>query len=365
MNNEQLIQGIMNAIPDGVAVLSPDLTVIRTNSVLERYFKSKLPLSNRKCYEILQDSNAPCDSCPVLMTLKTHRNEHNEILMKRKDGRHLWMDMYSFPIMDEHQNLIGLVVYSRDITLKKFEMKELIKNSKLNATATLASGIAHDFNNLLYAIKGNVDLAKIKNRPRNKIMKNLTEVEKACNYARDLTNKFILLSSVGAPQLKPIRIDDIILTILPSWIQNSNIIYRTSLPDHPWRVLADREQISRVLYELVKNAEEAMPEGGYINISLTHHRIIKQPLVYPVPKHEAYIRLDIADNGPGIPANFLPIIFDPYFSTKARGKRKGMGLGLAMVNSVIECHGGNINIQSEEGSGSTFTIYLPAVTTSY
>ncbi len=363
-NSEQFIQSVFDAIRDGVTVLSPDLTIIRTNHSQRKRFRAKRPLIGRKCHQVFQNRNTPCKLCPALRCLETKASEQNEMRFEAESDP-IWSEIHAFPLFNKQKEIVNILVYSRNITDKKKQEDEVVKTRKFRAIGALAGGIAHDFNNLIYAIKGNIDLAKKDRRPRKKILKNLSEIEKACNYARELISKFILLSSGGVPRIKELCITGLIKASVQTWVQNSKITYETIFHDHTWRVKADGDQMQRILFELVKNSEEAMPDGGKIVISVANHDAAVYSPSHPSAAVGRFVRLDVWDTGPGIPEQDLPIIFDPYFSTKARGAQKGMGLGLAMVHSVVEKHNGFIDVRNRRENGAMVTIYLPADTTTH
>jgi signal transduction histidine kinase/CheY-like chemotaxis protein len=240
---------------------------------------------------------------------------------------------------------------------KKME-QELIKSQKLESLGVLAGGIAHDFNNLLTAILGNIDIALTDLPAQSEIHDHLKNAETASFRARDLTRQLLTFSRGGAPIKKTVLITDTIKSSASFALSGSNITCEFIISDLLWPVEADDGQISQVIHNLVLNAREAMPGGGVIKIraeNVTSARMANLPL-----EQDRYIRITVEDMGTGIAEENLPMIFDPYFTTKKVGTQKGMGLGLAICYSIVKNHNGFITADSAVGKGTSFHVFLPA-----
>ena len=247
---------------------------------------------------------------------------------------------------------------NRNISKQKLMQEELLKTKKLESLGVLAGGIAHDFNNLMSAVVGNISLARIEMKPGSKGFKNLVEAEKASIQTKELTARLITFSKGGGPIKETVSIGDLVKNSVDSLLKGSDIDAGFSIPDDISPVEVDEEQLKQAIRNIVINAQEAMAGQGTINVFCENTDIgVKDTLTL---KHGKYVKISIEDQGPGIPKEDLIKIFDPYFSTKEMGTQKGMGLGLAISDSIIKQHDGLITVKSEVGSGSTFHIYLPA-----
>ncbi len=271
-----------------------------------------------------------------------------------KDGQEKFINETAAPIFDESDKIIGAVVVYRDITERRHLENELIKMQKLESLGILAGGIAHDFNNILTAIMGNISLAKMNIEETHPVYQRLEEAENAAIRARDLTQQLLTFSKGGAPVKKTTSISEIILESTRFTLSGSNVGFKTFFDRDLWPVEVDEGQISQVIQNLVINAQQAMPDGGYIeiyarNVEIGEHD--KLPL-----RPGKYVELQFKDHGHGIPEKYLSRIFDPYFTTK----QQGSGLGLATTYSIIKKHNGYITVESRVNQGTTFTIYLPA-----
>jgi PAS domain S-box-containing protein len=245
-----------------------------------------------------------------------------------------------------------------DITeLRKME-EELVRAQKLESVGILAGGLAHDFNNLLGIILGNISLAQMDMSPATQIFKALKAAEKAVCDSRALTQQLITFSLGGAPVRRIESIQEILEGAVNLALAGSNLRCEFRSNEDLWRINCDSEQIRQVLMSLLMNAREAMPEGGIIEVAATNLQLPEGEILSL--KGGKYVRISLTDHGTGIPEAHLGRIFDPYFSTKERGTQKGMGLGLTIAYSIVKRHEGHISVISQEGTGTTFHIYLPA-----
>jgi PAS domain S-box-containing protein len=244
-------------------------------------------------------------------------------------------------------------VMFEDITNNRLIEQELQKIHKLESIGTLAGGIAHDFNNLLTVIIGNISLVKSIAKDNNNILEKLTNVEKASYRAQDLTQQLLTFSRGGAPIKEARYINELIQDSTTFTLSGSNVKSELFIPDDLKSVMVDEGQLSQVIQNLVKNADQAMPDGGVITIRASN-TILGKNNKLPLENGE-YLRVIVEDHGSGIPKKNLAKIFDPYFSTKSDGN----GLGLAVAYSIVNNHDGLLTAESEEGLGSKFYLYLP------
>ena len=246
-----------------------------------------------------------------------------------------------------------------DITRHKQAEADRLIVEKLESTGILAGGIAHDFNNQLTAILLNLELARmLPPSAEEKLAGYLQDAEKAVLLAHDLTQQIITFADGGMPVRKPSRLADMIREAARLALNNTGVRCEFFLAEEPGLLPADNGQLGQVIRNLIVNAQEAMPAGGMISVRMEPVGLVSREI--PSLPAGDYIRISIADRGAGIPREVLPKIFDPYFSTKQRGDKKGMGLGLTICHAVVRKHGGAICVNSEVNVGTTFHIFLPA-----
>lgn len=276
----------------------------------------------------------------------------SNIILISKDGTERLIMESGSAIKDRNENITGVILVFRDITEKR-KYEETVQNAqKLESLGILAGGIAHDFNNLLGGIFGNVDLAKLKNKD-SRIEVYLKGALGALGRARGLTQQLLTFSRGGTPFMKPERLSPFIQDTVQFALSGSNVSCSFDIPDDLPPCFFDRNQIGQVLDNLVINAQQSMPAGGIVEVSAAvlsikggEHAVLRQG---------NYVKISIKDSGTGISKEIIHLIFDPFFSTKSRGH----GLGLATCYSIINRHGGAIDVESIPGEGSIFHVYLP------
>ena len=254
---------------------------------------------------------------------------------------------------------LEMALYKAKTTKQNKQMEARLRLlEKMESIGTLAGGIAHDFNNLLYVILGNLGLAENTLQDGNMVTENFKAMEKACIKAKELTARLITFSKGGDPVKKMISINDLLKDMVISVLSGSNITPKISIADDIRQVNIDEGQIKQVVQNIVVNAKEAMDDDGQLTVSCKNVDIAEESNL-PLSQGE-YIKISFEDHGCGISKENLEKIYDPYFSTKDMGTDKGQGLGLTICYSIIQKHGGLIHVESEPGTGSTFSIYLPA-----
>ncbi len=291
---------------------------------------------------------------PVDITSAIHgrKSSYTNCVLKTLSGGQKFISFAGSPLKDKNNQRIGVVFVLRDVTEKRQMEQELFKSQKLESVGVLAGGIAHDFNNILTAIIGNLSLAKLNMDPADEIYNRIEKAEKASARAQELTQQLLTFSKGGAPVKKAASIEEVVKDSVGFVLSGSNVKYRLDFEKDLPPVEIDSGQISQVIQNLVINADQAMPEGGNLNISVRQKEFKKgRKGLNP----GLYLQLDVADEGIGISKEYLDKIFDPFFTTK----QSGSGLGLATSYSIIQKHGGLLSVASEIGKGTVFTIFLP------
>src|SRR3989339_271944 len=277
-----------------------------------------------------------------------------------KDGRVRTLIVTAQPVVDVFGELAGFQGMAEDITERKQAEEENLKyehrlqqTQKLESLGVLAGGIAHDFNNILAMIFGYIELAVLKSKDDN-ITTHLKKSLAAMDRARGLTAQLLTFAKGGAPRQEIGPLFPFVQKTAQFALSGANVSCCFEIPQTLWSSNYDQNQIGQVIDNIVINAQQAMPMGGTIEIA-AKNVVLGDKEHMTLPKGN-YVKLSIKDDGIGISPNVLPKIFDPFFTTKT----KGHGLGLATCFSIINRHGGCIDVESEPGIGSTFHVYLPA-----
>jgi PAS domain S-box-containing protein len=260
-----------------------------------------------------------------------------------------WYLVNSYSPLKDH-----FVSIFTDITEDKKIEAERLRTQKLESIGLLAGGIAHDFNNILAALINNLFLIKSHVKPEGQLYERILEAEKASFRAQALTHQLLTFSTGGAPVKELINIEEITREAASFVLRGSNVNCVHISPGNIWPVMLDAGQGTQVINNIIINANHSMPGGGRITVTYENVVIGKDDSI-PL-KEGYYVKTSFKDEGIGIPQEQVSKIFDPYFTTK----QDGSGLGLSTAYSIIRRHDGYIEVKSEQGSGSVFSIYFQA-----
>jgi len=301
----------------------------------------------------------------ALETARTKGKYQREGWRVRKGGERFWATVVIDPIHDENGNFLGYAKITRDVTERREAQLELDRSrdalnqaQKMEAIGRLTGGVAHDFNNLLTVIRSSAELLRRPDLAPEKRDRFLAAIVDTATRAGELTRQ--LLAFARKQPLRPEIFDvaqrlsgmeHLILTSVGSPIR-----VEFDLPQGLDHVRADPSQFETAVLNLVVNARDAMPRGGTLRIAARNTG--KLPAVR---NHAgalgAYVAVSVTDTGSGIPADLLSRIFEPFFTTK--GVNQGTGLGLSQAYGFAKQSGGEVDVQTELGAGTTFTLYFP------
>jgi two-component system cell cycle sensor histidine kinase/response regulator CckA len=238
--------------------------------------------------------------------------------------------------------------------------EQLRQSQKMEAVGRLAGGVAHDFNNLLTAIFGYAELLLDQFEPGDQRRADLEEIRRSAERAATLTRQLLAFSRKQMLQARVVDLNEIVgnLEKLLERLMGDRIEFVFRPAPNLWKVRADPAQIEQVLVNLCANARDAMPDRGRLEIATFNDELGADTAVNTAGLAPgAYAVLRVSDAGHGIPQDIQQHVFEPFFTTKERGK--GTGLGLSIAYGIVKQSGGGIQVESEEGVGSRFSVYLP------
>ena len=293
-------------------------------------------------------------------TLSGGKTWQGRFVNKRKDGALYTEEATISPVCDENGKIINYVSASRDITDQLHLTAQLQQAQKMESVGRLAGGVAHDFNNMLSVILGNAELALSGMEPTHPLFADLQEIRKAAERSAGLTRQLLAFARKQTVSPKAVDLNAVLsemIAMLRRLIgEGIDLVWKPC--ENLWPVKVDTSQISQILANLAINARDAMEDAGKLTIETENASVDEY---YSFKHAEAspgdYVRLAVSDNGCGMDKNVLSHLFEPFFTTKAVGT--GTGLGLATVYGIVKQNRGFINVYSEPGQGTTFTIYLP------
>ncbi len=246
-----------------------------------------------------------------------------------------------------------------DISDKKNMEEQLLRAQKMEAVGTLAGGIAHDFNNLLMGILGNVSLLLDRMEEDHPFYERLKSMEAYVQKGSDLTRQLLGFARGGKYELRATNLGKFVVRSSELFGRTrKEIRIRHSIAEGLAYVDVDRGQMDQVLLNLFVNAWQAMPGGGELSIAVANTVIGRREAEVLGVAPGKYVRLTVSDTGVGMDKEVQARIFEPFFSTRERGR--GTGLGLASVYGIVKNHSGAVTVKSEKGDGTSFDIYLPA-----
>lgn len=289
-----------------------------------------------------------------------------EFQFRRKDGETRYAETIVSAIRNDDNAPSGFRGIVRDITERKTAEKsrkaleeQLQQSQRLESLGTLAGGIAHDFNNLLMGIQGRTALMLNGLSATHPHYIQLGSIEEYVESAVKLTTRLLGFARGGKYEVRPIELNALVEKSIQMYGRTKKeITIKTNLQSNLWPVEVDTNQIEQVLLNLLVNAGQAMPGGGFITIATSQIVLEECDARFYGLTPGNYVQLTLSDTGEGMDNDTMQKIYDPFFTTKPIGY--GTGLGLAMVYGIIRNHSGAIFVKSELKQGTIFTILLPA-----
>lgn len=290
-----------------------------------------------------------------------------EYRMRMPTGEWRWFYDRGVALCDKDGRPYRMAGSIEDITERKNAQTErerlevqLRQAQKLEAMGTLAGGVAHDFNNILAAILGYGEMAQKQAAEGTALRRHIDAAMSAGMRAKSLVERILAFSRSGMGERVPVHVQSVVAEVLDAVAGSAppGVRFERRLAAGDAAVLGDPTQLHQVVMNLCSNAVQAIADDGSVTVSIDTVSFAEaRPVTTCELPAGSYVRLQVTDNGTGIPARVIDRIFDPFFTTKEVGV--GTGLGLSLVHGIVIDLGGGIDVASREGAGSTFTVYLP------
>ena len=275
---------------------------------------------------------------------------------RRKDGQYRTLSWCATG--DPITKMIFAV--ARDVTEQRALEQQLRQSQKMDAVGQLAGGLAHDFNNLLLAILVNTEMVSAQLGPQHVLAGHLADIARASERASDLVKQLLAFGRRRPSRMEPLELGPILtnLSVIVRRLIPANVEVSLAAGPAGTFVNADPAQVEQVLLNLCLNARDAMLSGGRLTLETEVVNLSKQSADHAlIAAPRRYAVISVGDTGTGMSPAVRDRIFEPFFTTKEPGK--GTGLGLATVYAIVTQHGGAVQVQTEEGKGSRFSVYLP------
>jgi PAS domain S-box-containing protein len=352
----------IDQLAEGVVITDADGVILYINPAYERLTGYHRAEMLGKKPSILKSGEHPPEFYRKMWeTISSGQAWTGRFINRRRTGELLHEEATITPLLDRDGRIVNYVAVKRDVT-SELEVENRLRHSqKMEAIGVLAGGIAHDFNNILQGILGFAELARGETSTDHPAHQMLHEIEVAGKRAAELVSQILTFSRDRDLTRRPLDLNPVIkeaLKLLRGSLPSTIEIHH-ELDPNCGTVMANPVQIHQVLMNLGTNAYHAMhPQGGRLHVSLRRLRLNEERArLMSHLQSGSYALLEVSDTGTGIDPAIIDRIFEPYFTT--REKSDGSGLGLATVHGIVRAHGGDIQVHSIVGKGTTFQVFLP------
>ena len=362
--SESKYRALTESINDGIAIVQEDMHVYANPRYLTLLGYSDDELKKMRFAELLRpgDGASAVHIISLLAGLKTAPKTF-EAKLRHRDGGKIAVEISAAAIT--YSARPAYLISVRDLSERKALENKLVRAQKMEAIGTLAGGVAHDLNNILGGLVGYPELLLLQLSEDSPLRKSILTIQKSGEKAAAVVQDLLTLARRGVVATEVVNLNKIITEYLNSPEHESLQSYHagvhveTHLEKSVLNILGSSTHLSKTVMNMISNAVEAMPEGGKLTVS-TENRYIDRPISAQNDLKEGdYVVLTISDTGTGISPDDLEKIFEPFYTKKKMG-RSGTGLGMAVVWGTVKDHKGLIDVKSNEGKGTTFTLYFPA-----
>jgi len=354
------ISDIIYVVDDAYRISVPNVALIRWLSDRRRQASSHGQtvlgsIVGRTCYDVLFGREAPCQECRMLQAQITHQHLQWTERRRRSDGAREEWEISAYPILGRQGEPSQTIILSRDVTERRMLEVSLSQSEKLAALGQLAAGLAHEINNPLTAIVANVQLLLRYTEENDPSHESLALIKQASDRAVRVVRNLLDFARQEQYEFKPTDINNSLrsaLELVGHQYRIANVTVTEDLAEDLPQAMVSQDHVQGVWLNLLLNARDAVTQRY-------HEGFERHVWVHSSLHDDGYLGVSVRDNGVGIPPEQLNRIFEPFFTTKDPGK--GTGLGLSTSYRVIKQHGGEIQVDSELGVGTTFTVLLPTM----
>lgn len=359
----RLATDALMAAANAVVITDPKGVILQVNRAFTRYTGYTMNEAVGQSTQLLNSGRHPDDFYREMWeTIQRGEVWNGEVVNRRKDGSLYTEDMTITPIFSEEGEIVNYIAIKQDITDRKALEEMFLRAQRLESVGTLASGVAHDLNNVLSPIIMSADLM-IAQTQDERTTELLSMIKEGAKRGADIVRQLLQFARGGGGEFSEVQIRHLLKELIK--------VYRETYPksitidfQHDrdlFPVMGDATQLSQIFSNLMINARDAMPGGGELRVTAENRHVdadfVKR---YPFASTGEFTRVRIQDDGIGMSTSVQSRIFDAFVTTKMQGK--GTGLGLPTSLSIVKNHEGFIVLESEEGVGTTFDVYLPSAT---
>jgi PAS domain S-box-containing protein len=346
---ESYNDNILRSVTSGVITFNEDSIVTTFNEAAGRILRIEWQsIIGKTCDEVFGVGSK-------ISRLLTRAHRYGEIItreqfeLEQRDGRRIWLGVSTSLLKNRAERFIGTTFVFTDLTEVKELQAQVQLRERMTVVGEMSAGIAHEFRNFMGTILGAAKLIARQIKPNDVAQESLSTILHVISDMDYLITQFLNFSKKTELDLKPVALDAWLRRVVDQvWAQSASDTHRAEIhcPANIAAVSMDEVLMRQALSNLVQNAVEAMPKGGRVQVTTI---VVKSHSGRPE------LELRVTDTGLGIPGDRLEKIFLPFYTTKTRGT----GLGLALVHKIVLLHNGRIQVESQEGKGTTFRVHLP------
>ncbi|WP_458415336.1 ATP-binding protein [Schinkia sp. CFF1] len=341
------------SVLDMIILVDMNGSILRFNNSVNKFFDlSNQQLMKKNCRELMSENVTMGEKCPLEESLQSNTTTYTQINF---DNNRI-CDVYTYPVYNDRNEKYGVILYMKDVTEKLHAEVQLIQSGKLAAIGEMAAGVAHELNSPLTAILGNSQLLLREASKTDPAYKLLEDIKSCGDRCKNIIRNLLTFSRQDEYLPKECFINEAVtqvLSLVSYQIERQNIKITIELGHEIPAIEGNLQQIEQIVINLLLNAKDAVEASADQEKEI----LIKTETVDVDGK--SYVSLTIGDNGIGIKESDMPDIFRPFYTTKQQSK--GTGLGLSVSLGIAKMHGGTIEVESEEGVGSTFSLLLPVL----
>jgi len=359
VHKQRHIEAILKGITDVMVVLSKDLRISSVNHVFEEIYNEREP-QGKYCYQVIRKQRQRCSECPAIRAFETNELCRQHVIYP-VNGHNRQFEITASPLRNPDGQPCRILMLQRDVTLEKEYQAKFYQAERMATVGLLAAGVAHEINNPLTAILGFAEglkrrLPKLEARIESDDIVDFQEyvgtILREGQRCQEIVQSLLTFSRKPSPNFSPIYLNALVNETL-SLVRNKlkhcprdllTLNLEQSLPT----IQGDVSQLKQVILNLVLNALDAVGSTGRVELRTFSHG-------------EKWVHLAVEDSGCGIALEHQDKLFEPFFTTKTVGK--GIGIGLSTCYNIVQQHGGEITVCSQQGKGSIFMVRLPRETT--
>lgn len=345
---------LLDAIPDSITLLSPDLRVLWANNTAVSTAKNA-DIVGQHCYSVWHGASSPCEDCAVRRSFQTGKAENSQATTP--DG--MVFDKRAFPMRSDEGRIESVIEIVSDITEKTALQAESMRAAHLASIGELAAGVAHEINNPINGIINYAQMMIDERAAANADREIPTRIMKEGDRVATIVRSLLSFAVERKEEKRPVGIQEILtdtLALSATQLRKEGILLKVSLPESLPKITAHAQQIQQVFLNIINNARYALNRKYPDN---SDEKILEILGEETASSGGRQVKITFYDRGTGIPADKIGKVIDPFFTTKPRGV--GTGLGLSISHGIISDHGGKLHIQSVEGQYTKVHILLPTV----